>query len=33
LNKEGLKEEFPRDLLNLIRKSVKEKKHLSKNKI
>jgi small subunit ribosomal protein S15 len=31
LNQAGLKEEFPRDLLNLIRKSVKEKKHLNQN--
>lgn len=28
----GLKTDFPRDLLNLIRKSVKEKKHYNSNK-
>ncbi len=28
---EGLKQDFPRDLLNLIRKSVKEKKHMKEN--
>jgi len=31
INKEGLKADFPRDLLNLITKSVKEKKHMAKN--
>jgi len=32
INEAGLKPDFPRDLLNLIRKSVKEKKHYNTNK-
>jgi len=31
IDEEGLKADFPRDLLNLITKSVKEKKHMEKN--
>jgi len=31
INDEGLKTDFPRDLLNLIKKSVKEKKHMAIN--
>jgi len=31
LNDAEMKQDFPRDLLNLIKKSVKEKKHLAQN--